>query len=394
MYKITIKEILSRGVEEVFLFKHLADKLNQNKPLRVKFGIDPTGPNIHLGRSVPLLKLKALQSLGHKIVLVIGDFTAQIGDPSDKLNKRPLLTVDQVKKNLKNYKKQLGKILDTNKVEWHFNSRWLSKLNLRELSRLADCFTVQQMLARRNFKDRYSQGQDISLREFLYPLLQGYDSVMVKADLEIGGFDQLFNLQAGRVLQPLYGQPAQDILTTQMLEGTDGRKMSTSWGNVINITDDAKEMYGRVMSIRDELLPKYLLLTTTLSMDEVASLVNNLKDGQNPKQVKQELAWQLVSFYHSNKKADQAAKDFDIIHRQKKIPDGIPTLAIPQQTSWLVVDMLFNFKLASSKSEARRLIVQKGLRIDNKIITDPRQVIKIQPGLLVQVGKRKFLSFK
>ncbi len=389
-----LQEILNRGVEEIFLFKHLSDRLKGAKPLRVKFGIDPTGPNIHLGRSVSLLKLRVLQELGHKIVLVIGDFTAQIGDPSDKLNKRPLLTDKQVKDNLKTYKKQLGKILDVNKVEWHFNSQWLSKLNLKEISRLAECFTVQQMLARRNFKERYAKGQEISLREFLYPLLQGYDSVMVKADLEIGGFDQLFNLQAGRVLQPLYNQPAQDILTTQMLEGTDGRKMSTSWGNVINITDSAKQMYGKIMSVKDELLPKYLLLTTSLSLEQVNSLVVDLKQGRNPKEVKQILADVLVSFYHSTKQAAGVAKEFDLVHRQKQIPNQIPIRPLPKKTNWLLPDLLVDCQLVNSKSEARRLIDQGGVRVGDLVVENWQQLVEVKPGLVLQVGKRRFVKFK
>ncbi|MBU1039089.1 tyrosine--tRNA ligase [Patescibacteria group bacterium] len=388
------QEILSRGVEEVFVFKHLAEKLKQRKLLRVKFGIDPTGPNIHLGRAVPLLKLRALQSLGHTVVLVIGDFTAQIGDPSDKLDKRPLLTKQQVENNLKSYKKQLSKILDTDKVEWHFNSRWLSKLNLQEFSKLAEAFTVQQMLSRRNFKERYNKNQEISLREFIYPLLQGYDSVKVKADLEIGGADQLFNLQAGRLLQPLYGQLSQDILTTQMLEGTDGRKMSTSWGNTINITESPQEMYGQAMSIKDELLPKYLLLTTNLPLVEVEFLIKQLTSNINPKTIKQKLAWQLVSFYHSIKQADAAAKEFDVVHRQKLTPNQIPTKPLPKQKDWSVVDLLFSFKLVSSKNEAKRLIEQGGVKVNKQTIINWQQIIKLEANLLLQVGKRKFLTFK
>ena len=237
-----IEEILNRGTEDIIDKKHLKEALLSKKKLNIKFGIDPTGPKIHLGRAVVLRKLKKFQELGHKVILIIGDFTAQIGDPSDKLGKRPMLDAATIKKNLKDYKKSLGKIIDLRRTTFKYNSKWLSKLNLKELALLAESFSVQQMLARRNFKDRYESQGEISLREFLYPIMQGYDSVKIKSDVEIGGFDQLFNLKAGRIIQRHYGQPEQDVLTCQMLEGTDGRKMSTSWGNVINITDEPNDM--------------------------------------------------------------------------------------------------------------------------------------------------------
>src|SRR3989338_3818860 len=219
-----IDELLARGVEEIFVKEHLREALLSGRQLRIKLGIDPTGPAIHLGRAIPLRKLRAFQDLGHKAVLIIGDFTAKIGDPSDKLAKRPMLSEKQIKENLKTYKKQLGKIVDLKNAEFKFNSKWLGKLGFREISQLAESFSVQQMLARRNFKERFQAGDEIGLRELTYPLMQGYDSVAVKADVELGGFDQLFNLKAGRIIQKHYGQKEQDILTLQMLEGTDGRK--------------------------------------------------------------------------------------------------------------------------------------------------------------------------
>ena len=254
-----IEELLARGVEDVIVKEHLEQALKSGKQLRVKFGIDPTGPKIHLGRSIPLRKLKAFQELGHQIVLIIGDFTATIGDPSDKLSKRPTLTKEHVQENMRNYAKQLGKILDMGKVELRYNSEWLEKLSLKDINELADCFSIQQMAARRNFKDRIDKGEDVSMREMLYPLMQGYDSVVVKSDVEVGGFDQLFNVMAGRAIQKQYGQPEQDILTTQMLEGTDGRKMSTSWGNVITIVDESNDMFCKIMAIKDDLILKYFL---------------------------------------------------------------------------------------------------------------------------------------
>ena len=239
-----IESILTRNVEEVTVRENLETELKSGKQLRVKFGIDPTGPKIHLGRAVPLRKLREFQKMGHQIVLVIGDFTAQVGDASDKTEKRPMITRMQIDENLKDYKNQISKIIDIEKTEFLYNSDWLSKLNFKEVTELAEVFTVQQMLARRNFKDRYESGKEISLREFLYPLMQGYDSVAVKADIEVGGFDQLFNLKAGREIQGYYKMPKQNIMNLEMVEGTDGRKMSTSWGNIITIVDEPNVMYG------------------------------------------------------------------------------------------------------------------------------------------------------
>jgi len=249
-----IKEVLTKGVSEVAVRENLEKRLASGEKLRVKLGIDPTGPNIHIGRAVVLWKLKEFQDLGHQIIFIVGDYTAQIGDPSDKFAKRPFLSEEEVVKNMKTYKEQLSRILDVSKVEWRKNSQWLSKLKPIELDRLADLFTVNQMLARRNFKERWEKNQEISLREFHYPLYQGYDSVMVKADVEIGGFDQLFNLLAGRKIQEYFDQPAQDILTTKMLFGLDGRKMATTWGNVLNINEKPGEMFGKIMSIKDDLI--------------------------------------------------------------------------------------------------------------------------------------------
>src|SRR3989344_4866531 len=243
-----IDELLARGVEEIFVKEHLREALLSGRQLRIKLGIDPTGPAIHLGRAIPLRKLKAFQDLGHKIVLIIGDFTAKIADPSDKLEKRPMLTDEEIKINLKDYLKQIGKIIDLSKTEIRYNSEWQNKMNSIELGELLECFSVQQMTKRRNFKERLEQGQDISVVELIYPALQGYDSVKVNADVEIGGFDQLFNLKAGRTVQKKYGQKEQDIMTLSMLPGTDGRKMSSSWGNIISLLDSKEEMFGTIMS--------------------------------------------------------------------------------------------------------------------------------------------------
>jgi tyrosyl-tRNA synthetase len=257
-----IEEILSRGVEDCFVKEDLKKDLLSGRQLRIKFGIDPTGPKIHIGRAIPLRKLRQFQLLGHQIVLIIGDFTAQIGDPSDKLSKRPMLTRELIEENMRDYKAQIGKIIDIDKVEFVYNSDWLRPLGFQEICELAESFTVQQMVARRNFAERIENGEEVSLRELMYPLMQGYDSVAINADVEIGGFDQLFTLKAGRYIQKHYGKKEQNVLTIQMLEGTDGRKMSTSWGNIITVVDEPNDMYGKIMSLKDELIIKYFTLTT------------------------------------------------------------------------------------------------------------------------------------
>jgi len=305
-----IEEVLNRGTEDIFIKEHLKNELLSGKVLRVKFGIDPTSPAIHLGRAVPLRKLKEFQDLGHKIVLIVGDFTARIGDPSDKLEKRPMLTVAEIKKNLKTYIKQIGKIIDISKTEIHYNSEWLAKMDYLETAKLLECFTVQQMSKRRNFKERLDQGQDIFVVEFMYPALQGYDSVKIKADVEIGGFDQLFNLKAGRTVQKRYSQKEQDIMTVVMLEGTDGRKMSSSWGNIISLLDTADMMYGKVMAVNDSLIIKYFTLCTDLSMLEIDNFKKELEKGLNPRDAKIKLAFEIVKIYHGEKKAAEAQESF------------------------------------------------------------------------------------
>lgn len=379
-----IEELLTRGVTEIIDREHLKKALLSGKQLRVKLGFDPTGSQIHIGRAIVLRKLREFQKLGHQVVFIVGDFTATIGDPSDKLEKRPMLTAAQVKENLKNYKEQVGKILDLKKAEFKFNSKWLSKINLGEFMQLQESFTVGQMLARRNFKERFEKGNEISTREFSYPLMQGYDSVAVKADVELGGFDQLFNLQAGRVIQPHYKQAPQDILTTEMLEGTDGRKMSTSWGNVINITDAPNDMFGKVMSVTDALIDKYFKLCTDVSAEEMAKLPTN------PKERKMRLAVEIVTLYHGAKAAEAAKQNFIEVFSNKGVPKDISTVTIASHGITLV-ELLIEADLVTSKSEARRLIEQGGVKINEVKKTNPTETIAIEDGMIVQVGPRRFV---
>jgi tyrosyl-tRNA synthetase len=386
-----INHLLTRGVVEIINRDHLKTALESGRKLRVKLGIDPTGAKIHLGRAVAIRKLKEFQDLGHQIILVVGGFTAQIGDPSDKLSRRPMLSEEQIKANLKNYKKQLGKILDLKKTEFLNNVTWLKKLTFREIADLAESFSVHQMIERRNFKERFEKGEEISLREFLYPLMQGYDSVITKAGVELGGTDQLFNLLAGRTIQRHYSQKEQDILVNEMLEGTDGRKMSTSWGNVITIVDEPADMYGKLMSIKDELITKYFILCTDVSSEEIIRMEKEMASGKlNPRDAKARLAFEIVKIYHAEKAAEKAEEEFNEVFREKKLPEDMEEFISPE-SKISIVDALILTKLAKSRSEARRLIEQGAVKINQKRVTDLERKIDLKAGQVVlQIGNRRF----
>jgi tyrosyl-tRNA synthetase len=387
-----INYLLTRGVAEIINRDHLKTALESGRKLRVKLGIDPTGAKIHLGRAVAIRKLKEFQDLGHQIILVVGGFTAQIGDPSDKLSRRPMLSEEQIKANLKNYKNQLGKILNLKKTEFLNNATWLKKLTFREIADLAESFSVHQMIERRNFKERFERGEEISLREFLYPLMQGYDSVVTKADVELGGTDQLFNLLAGRTIQKHYGQKEQDILVNEMLEGTDGRKMSTSWGNVITIVDEPADMYGKLMSIKDELITKYFILCTDVAGEEIVRTEKEMASGGlNPRDAKARLAFEIVKVYHGEKAAKKAEEEFNEVFREKKLPEEIKEFRVSAAEISLI-DALLLTKLALSRSEARRLIKQGGVRVNQERINDSEAVIDFsnRPAI-IQIGSRRFV---
>ncbi len=383
-----IDELLTRGVEDIFIEKDLREKLLSGKKLRIKFGIDPTSPYIHLGRAVPLRKLKAFQDSGHKIVLIIGDFTAKIGDPSDKLEKRPMLSDKEIKNNLKKYLEQIALILNMKKVEVRYNSEWLKKMNFFDIGQLLECFTVQQMSKRRNFKERLDAGTDIFMVEFLYPALQGYDSVAVNADVEIGGFDQLFNLKAGRTVQKRYNQNEQDIMVVSMLEGTDGRKMSSSWGNIIALTDKPEEMFGKIMSLRDELITKYFLLCTDVSLDVIEGYARDMVTGTvNPRDLKMILGKDIVSMYHNKKLANKAQEIFIETFQKKEIPKDVEEIEVTKNT--FLVDAFLSHKIISSKSEFRRLVDEHAitnLDIGKKVSS---HTALAQDGVY-RIGKKRF----
>ena len=384
-----IKEILSRGVEEVIDREHLAKKLFLGKPLRIKLGIDPTSPNIHIGRAIPLLKLRDFQNLGHKVVLIIGDGTGVIGDTSDKDSERPMLDVKTIKQNRKTYVKQAEKILDIKKCEIKYNSVWLKKLGYSEIGNQADQFSLHEMIMRENIKKRLDEGKRISFRELLYPLMQGYDSVAVKADVELGGTDQRFNLLAGRNLQKYYGQEPQDIITNPLIEGTDGRKMSSSWGNTINLFDSSDEMFGKTMSLPDELIIKYFTLVTRVPMAEIEKIKKML----NPRDQKARLAFEIVKIYHGEKSAQKAEEEFNKIFRDKEMPTEMTEFEINKEEIFYP-ELIYVSGAASSTSVAKRLIVDGAVEIDNKKDKEWRKIIKIKDGMVVRVGKRRFVKIK
>jgi len=388
-----IEEVLTRGVDEVIDKENLEKKLASGKQLRIKLGIDPTSPNIHIGRAIPLLKLKDFQELGHKIVLIIGDFTGVIGDTSDKDSERPMLDEKVIKQNMKTYVKQAEKIIDIKKCEVRHNSEWLKKLNYHEIGRQAENFSLNEFISRENIKKRLDAGKRISLRELMYPLMQGYDSVAIKADVEIGGTDQRFNLLAGRELQRYYKQNAQDIITNPLIEGLDGRKMSSSWGNTVNLFDSADEMFGKIMSLNDKFILKYFTLVTRISLQEIEKYKNEIESGKNPRDIKAKLAEEIVRMYHGEKEAQKAGEEFNKVHRDKELPSDMPVFETDKK-SYLILDLLFDAKLVSSKNEAKRLVEGNAVEIiigERKTkITDWKKEINLENEMVIKVGSRRF----
>lgn len=383
-----IAEVLNRGVDEIIDREHLEKRLKSGDCLRVKLGIDPTSPNIHLGRSIPLLKLRDFQNLGHKIVLIIGDFTGTIGDTSDKDSERPMLSEAVIKDNLKTYIKQAAKIINIDEAEIHYNSKWLGELKYKEISNQANDFSLNEFISRDNIRRRLETGKRISLREVLYPLMQGYDSVEVKADVEIGGVDQRFNLLAGRHLQKTAGQDPQDLLTNPLIEGLDGRKMSSSFGNTVNLFDAPNEMFGKIMSLKDEFIIKYFTLLTRIESEVIAKYEKELKAGANPRDYKLILAGELVKMYHSAKEAEVAHEFFINTFSKKEIPSEEIAEFLPQD--YTLGAVLLESALASSKSEIRRLLEQGGIKVDGQTVSDIN--LELKAGSILQRGKIKFVK--
>jgi tyrosyl-tRNA synthetase len=389
------KQLLLRGVEDVIERAHLTKALSGGKRLRVKLGIDPTSPDLHVGNAVVLRKLKQFQDLGHKIILIVGDFTAQVGDPSDQDTERKALSKQEIKRNMKNYLAQVGKIIDIKKTEIRHNSEWLGE-SVEEILRLTGAATINQVIGRADFQKRIKNGQKVSLMEALYSLLQGYDSVKVRADVELGGTDQLLNLLMGRQVQRYYGQAEQDILTVPLLEGTDGvKKMSKSYDNYIGLNDSPSDMFGKVMSIKDSLIVKYFVLCTDVPMKEISGIEKSLeKRKTNPRDVKARLAYEIVKLYHGGNMATAAEQEFNRVFQKKRMPSRIPTKKISKKTVELD-ELIVITKSAKSKSEASRLISQGAVRIDDARVLNPKDKISIPgKGIILQVGKRRFFRVK
>jgi tyrosyl-tRNA synthetase len=383
-----IAEILTRGVEEAIEKESLIKKLESGKKLRVKFGIDPTGSELHLGHSVPLRKLKQFQDLGHSIILLIGDYTAMIGDPTGRNETRPVLTEDQVKENMKNYLEQASKILDLDKTEVRYNSEWYKNKNANFIMELMGLITVARVLDREDFKKRLDEGSDIHMQEMMYPLFQGYDSVALEVDVEIGGTDQKFNLLMGRKLQKKYDKPVQDIITTPLIEGTDGeKKMSKSYGNYIALLCEAEEMFGKVMSIPDNLIIKYFELTTDLPIEKVEKIKQELLGGANPRDAKMRLAEEIVTMYHSAEDAQKAKEYFVNTFAKKQIPNEINEL---NPTKNDIITILLEADFVKSTSDARRAIDQGGVKVNEEKVGE--YDFEVKTGDVVQKGKRFFVK--
>lgn len=381
------QNLLTRGVEEIIGKDAIEKKLAAGETLRVKLGIDPTSPHLHLGRSIPLLKLKDFQDAGHQVVFIIGDFTGVIGDTSDKDAERPMLDGETIRANMTAYADQAGKILDMDKCELHYNSEWLKKLGYAEIGKQADAFSVHEFIARDVIKRRLDAGKRVSLREVLYPLMQGYDSVAVKADVELGGTDQRFNLLAGRALQEQAGQEPQSIIMGPLVVGTDGRKMSSSYGNTITLTEEPNDMFGKVMSVQDSLIIEYFTLMTRVPMEDVAAYEQKLKDGANPRDLKMALGKALVTMYHSAEAAELAQEHFVNTFAKKQVPSEIPEL---KPSAYDIVTILKEAQFANSSSNARRAIEGKGVSVNGEKIDS--YDIQVKPGDLIQKGKRFFVK--
>lgn len=394
-------KIISKGTDEIVGLSELKEKLvsaqQTGKKLIIKLGLDPTAPDIHLGHTVVLRKLKSFQQMGHQVVIVIGDFTAKIGDPTGRSEKRRQLSEEEVKINATTYCDQIFRILNRDKTQVVFNSEWLGKLNFADVLKLAATATVAQMLEREDFKNRFTGGQPIFLHEFFYPLMQAFDSVELKADIEIGGTDQRFNILAGRSLQKDFNQPVQSAIFMPILEGTDGKiKMSKSVGNCIGIHDTPSDMFGKTMSLPDELIIRYFELITDLHPDEINLMQNQLKTGNvNPRDIKIKLAEEIVSLYHSKEEAANAKEQFFKVFSKKELPDDIAEFVITAEMKNCrvkLVNLLLKTGLATSNSEARRMIDQGAVRLNGEKIDDIMAEIPVTTGLILQAGKRKFIK--
>jgi len=384
--------LLDRGIQDVIPRDELEKQLKSGKKLRLKFGVDLTRPDLHLGHAVVFRKLREFQDLGHTIVFVIGDYTTKIGDPSGKSKTRPMIDDDEIAANVKTYLDQVGLVLDVKKVEIRYNSEWLGKLTFSDLIKLASNISVAQLIERDDFSKRLADGSEIALHEFMYPLMVAYDSVALEADVEFGGTDQLFNLLAGRNLQKKLGQKPQCVITAPLLVGLDGtHKMSKSLDNYVGLTDEPADMFGKIMSVPDKLIGHYFELCTDVPQEEIDAVVANIAQGANPRDTKASLAREIVRIYHGDKAAEKAEQAFNDQFRDKKQPTDIPTYTAKKGADF--ADVLIDAKLVSSKSEIRRLIMQAGIKHNNQVVT-PESDLTLKEGDIIQVGKRRYLKLR
>lgn len=388
--EVLVDRLLTRGTVDVVVRERLRARLLGDRPLRVKLGVDPTRPDIHLGHYVCFRKLREFQALGHQVVVIIGDWTARIGDPSGRSAQRPMLTAEEVAANAQTYLDQFFKVVDVSRAEIVWQSTWFGTFTLEDVIRLASKYTVAKLLTREDFARRYEQGSPISITELLYPLLQAYDSVAIQADVEIGGTDQLFNLLVGRDIMREYGLEPQDVLTVPLLVGTDGTlKMSKSYGNYIAVNEPPEEMFGKIMSIPDHVLGDYLRLLTDLPDEEIDDMLARMAAGTlNPRDVKERLATIIVSDLHSPEAAARARDYFHRVHRLRELPEELPEIVVPTRAR--VIDYIVRAGFARTNNEARRLVLQGGVRLDGQRVDDPEAVLELREPIVLQVGKRRF----
>ncbi len=389
-------DLLSRGAIDVVVPDELLAKLKEGRPLRIKYGADPSAPDLHLGHSVPLRRLKQFQELGHQVIFIIGDYTGRIGDPSGRTKTRPILSEEEIKRNAATYVEQVGKILDVEQAQIVYNSQWFGQMNASELLSLASHYTVARMLERDDFALRIREGIPISILEMLYPLIQGYDSVAVEADVEIGGSDQLFNFLVGRDIMRAYGLTPQAVMTWPLLVGTDGQqKMSKSLGNYIGITEPPGEMFGKLMSIPDELMPQYYELLLAKTPSEVQQLQEAIQSGQrHPREAKADMAEAVATMYHNADAAEEARAEFDRVFAGRQLPTEIPHLTLSPKDlpggTIGTVELVLAAGFAESKGEARRLIRQGAVSINDEVVSDEMAQLEVATGDILRVGKRRF----
>ncbi|HQF33306.1 MAG TPA: tyrosine--tRNA ligase [Petrotogaceae bacterium] len=382
--------ILIDNTVDLFSKEELLEKLKKGRPLRIKLGVDPSRPDLHLGHYVVLRKLRQFQDLGHQIVLIIGDFTARIGDPSGRSKTRPMLSMDEVRENARSYAEQVFKILNKEKTEIRYNGEWFDKMSFEQVIRISSKYTVARMMERDDFKKRYDSNQPISVAEFLYPIAQGYDSVMVKSDVEMGGTDQLFNLLVGRKMQEEYEQLPQVVLTMPLIEGTDGNlKMSKSYDNYIAFNDTSRDMFGKIMSIPDTLIIKYMRLLTDLGKTEIDLYESQMKDGLvNPRDIKMKLGQEVVAVFYGREEGVKAQEEFIKIFRKKDLPDEMEVLKVTSSIS--VLDLVMLSGETPSKSEAKRLIAQGAVKLNEEKLDDFSRMLEVKGSEVLKIGKRKF----